>query len=330
MNQQKTANLSNFMVIGGHTSEKDLLGKIVYFSLGNIMAERAEVEQICMDLGVRYNGRRISEVDAFRNATGSIHDRRILTFGSSRHIIKIYCRDNRTEGNIYSRELIRETLDANTNHYVKLANFCYDRERDTFQIRDVLCSDPFVSEQEIEGYFRKAEELFTVYRHCLGRSQVDTIVQHQLDAMDALPISVRGRFFFVPRYTMQQVDLFEDLIEALNTVNRHETPLIVNSFFVADDAKQREKMTAEFYVLVRKEVQEYQERAEHLIGSGCQSAAIMDRMVRRIEDLRAKKRKYEALFQKELDALDDEFQTLGLFEQEMMIRAQNVRMQKAA
>ena len=190
--------------------------------------------------------------------------------------------------------------------------------------------DSYVSEYEIYEYFHKAEQLFEVYRHCLGRSQIDTIVQHQLDAMDALPISVHGKLFFVPRHTMHLVDPFEDLIEALNGINQHSTELIVNSFYVVDDAKQRQKMTAEFYNLVRKEVQTYQERAENLINNGCQSAAVMNRLILRIDNLRDKKRKYEDLFQQELDALDDEFQTLGLFVQEMQIRTQGFRSQKAA
>ena len=56
----------------------------------------------------------------------------------------------------------------------------------------------------------------------------------------------------------------------------------------------------------------------------------MNRLILRIDNLRDKKRKYEDLFQQELDALDDEFQTLGLFVQEMQIRTQGFRSQKAA
>lgn len=76
---------------------------------------------------------------------------------------------------------------------------------------------------------------------------------------------------------MHKVDLFEDLLEELNRVNRNEKALVVNSFYVADDAKQRDKMATEFYALVRREAQEYQERAAYLLDSGCQSPSIMER-----------------------------------------------------
>ena len=106
--------------------------------------------------------------------------------------------------------------------------------------------------------------------------------------------------------------------------------LVVNSFFMADDAKQREKMAGEFYALARREAQEYQEKAAYLIDSGCQSAAIMERWIRRIEDLKEKKQRYEALFQKELTETDEEFHSLQLYQQELQIRAQGIRALKAA
>lgn len=40
------------------------------------------------------------------------------------------------------------------------------------------------------------------------------------------------------------------------------TPLMVNSFYIIDDEKQRAKMTEEFYAAVKKEIAAYQERAD--------------------------------------------------------------------
>ena len=89
-------------------------------------------------------------------------------------------------------------------------------------------------------------------------------------------------------------------------------------------------MASEFYTLVRKEVQEYQERAMYLIDSGCQSPSIMERWIGRIDDLKQKKQRYEALFRKELSETDAEFDSLQLYSQELQIRADGIRMQRAA
>ena len=129
---------------------------------------------------------------------------------------------------------------------------------------------------------------------------------------------------------MARVDIFEDFIATLATMNKTENPLIANSIFVIDDAKQRDKMTEEFYAAVKKEIAEYQERADYLIKSGCGSAAILDRWVLKIDSLEEKKRHYETILRRELDGLDDEFTALKGYSQELKIRAQGIRARKAA
>ena len=89
-------------------------------------------------------------------------------------------------------------------------------------------------------------------------------------------------------------------------------------------------MTAEFYTLVRKEAQEYQERAAYLINSGSQSPAILERWITRIRELEEKKQRFETLFRKQLDETDSEFDTLRLYSQELQMRAMGLRSSKAA
>ena len=106
--------------------------------------------------------------------------------------------------------------------------------------------------------------------------------------------------------------------------------LIANSFYIVDDAKQREKMTEEFYIAVKKEIAEYQERADYLIKSGSRSPATLERWVSKIDSLEEKKRHYEAILRRELDGLDDEFGDLKLLSQELMIRARGLRARQTA
>ena len=68
---------------------------------------------------------------------------------------------------------------------------------------------------------------------------------------------------------------------------------MANSIYVIDDATQREKMTEEFYSAVKKEIAEYQDRADYLIKSGSNSPSIMERWVMKIAALEEKKRHYE-------------------------------------
>ena len=319
-------NPNNFMVVQNSTDENQLLGKFLYYSLADVLVKKEDFERICNALDFPYAGRRISTVDAFRNATGKVTRRTVSGSGGTQEIFRIYCRDNQRDGNLYSRELVRETVGLRTNRYDKLANICYDRDADRMY-HAIVEDDPAL---DVEQLCRSMESKFLVFRECLGRSQIDTILLHYLEALDALPISVYGKLYFVPRDKMHKVDLFEDFLEELNRANQNDKALVVNSFFVADDDKQRDKMASEFYTLVRKEAQEYQERAAYLIDSGCQSASIMERWIRRIHELEQKKQRYEALFRKELSETDAEFGSLQLYSQELQVRVDGIRMLKAA
>lgn len=319
-------NTAQFMVVQNSTDESQLLGKFLYYSLADVLVKKEDFERICNALNFPYAGRRISVVDAFKNATGKVTRRTVSGTSGTQEIFRIYCRDNQRDGNLYSRELVRETVGLRTNRYDKLANICFDRDTDRMY-HDIVEDDPVL---DVEQMCQSMEQKFLIFRECLGRSQIDTILLHYLETLDALPISVYGKLYFVPRDKMHKVDLFEDFLEELNRANQNDKALVVNSFYVADDEKQREKMASEFYTLVRKEAQEYQERAAYLIDSGCQSASIMERWIRRIHELEQKRQRYEALFRKELSKTDAEFDSLQLYSQELQIRADGIRMLKTA
>ena len=183
---------------------------------------------------------------------------------------------------------------------------------------------------DVQGCCRKAEELFELYQRCANRKQIETICVNFLRGMEATKLSVTGHMYFVPRTFMERVDIFEDFITLLSGLNKRQTPLVVNSFYIIDDAKQRDKMTEEFYSAVKKEIALYQEKADYLIQSGSRSPAVMERWVNKIAMLEQKKQHYEEILRRELDGLDDEFETLRLLSQELSVRANGLRFRKAA
>ena len=317
----QTNNLDRFIAVTGDTSS--VLGKIVYFSLADVMVDRDKLREICDSMGIPYyGGGRQTDSNAFRRATSDISDR----IKADGHIYKVYCRDNEKGDDVLSRELVKETLDASTNRYAKLANIQY--VSGTGQL--LLASpeyDPLVSPYQ---YFRDAETLFEQYKRCAGRKHIETLTGNLLDAMQAVKINIHGRLYFVPRSHMEQVTLFEDFVELLNQHNLSKGELTVNSMPVMDSEKQRKKMAAEFYTAVRKEIALYQQKVEDLIASDSRSAAIMYRWVMKIDALEKKKQEYETILRQDLDQLDDEFMTLRIFSQELSCRAKQCELEKAA
>ena len=303
---EKTINMNEFLAASSGEKEH-MLGKFLYFTLANLLVEKEALSDLCESMGIPYaGGNRLSVSDAFRSATGDIRERIPVTSMGESHIYLAYCRDNKRTSGVLSRELVKETLNQQTNRYEKLANISYDKEDGIFRCDNLVMDDAV----DVPGCCRRAEELFELYQRCANRKQIETICTNYLRSIEATKLSITGHMYFVPRTYMDKVDIFEDFINLLGGLNRNDTPLMVNSFYIIDDEKQRAKMTEEFYAAVKKEIATYQERADYLIKSGSQSPAVMDRWVLKIQGLEQKKRHYEQVLRRELERLDDEFSTL--------------------
>ena len=323
---EKTINMNEFLAANSGDKEH-MLGKFLYFTLANLLVEKEALSDLCESMGIPYaGGNRLSVSDAFRSATGDIRERIPVTSMGESHIYLAYCRDNKRTSGVLSRELVKETLNQQTNRYEKLANISYDKEDGIFRCDNLVMDDAV----DVPGCCRRAEELFELYQRCANRKQIETICTNYLRSIEATKLSITGHMYFVPRTYMDKIDIFEDFINLLGGLNRNDTPLMVNSFYIIDDEKQRAKMTEEFYAAVKKEIATYQERADYLIKSGSQSPAVMDRWVLKIQGLEEKKRHYEQVLRRELDGLDDEFSTLKFLSQELQMRSRSIRFQKAA
>jgi len=181
--------MNQFIAVTGDNSS--VLGKIVYFSLADVMIDREKLQEICDSMGIPYyGGGRQTDANAFRRATSDISDR----IKAEGHIYKIYCRDNEKGSDILSRELVKETLDASTNRYRKLANIQYMNS--TGQL--LLASPEYDSLVSPYQYFREAEVLFEKYKRCAGRKHIETLTSNLLDAMQAVKINIHGRLYLFP------------------------------------------------------------------------------------------------------------------------------------
>lgn len=319
--EEKIINMNQFLG-AAQGDQEHMLGKFLYFSLANLLVDKDELSSLCESMGIPYTGStRLSLGDAFRSATGDIRERVPVTVDGETNIYLAYCRDNKRTAGVFSRELVKETLNRETNRYEKLANISCGKNDGMFRCDNLVLDDAV----DVQGCCRKAEELFELYQRCANRKQIETICVNFLRGMEATKLSVTGHMYFVPRTFMERVDIFEDFITLLSGLNKKQTPLVVNSFYIIDDAKQRDKMTEEFYLAVKKEIAAYQEKCDYLIKSSSQSPAVMERWVLKVQALEEKKRHYEGVLQRELDGLDDEFSVLKLLSQELQVRANGIR-----
>ena len=217
----RMTNITNFQdILGAANGDKtSVLGKFLYFSLANILVEKEALAQLCEDLSIPYSGsKRISVSDAFRSATGDIKDRITVKNPGAHHIYAVYCRDNAHTEDVYSRELVKETLNQRTNQYEKLANIFYDRRDNRFGYDNI----GFDADIDPSNYCRRAEELFELYQICANRRQIETICLSYLRMLEATKVSSTGHLYFIPRQHMDKVDTFETFIEQLSAMNQND------------------------------------------------------------------------------------------------------------
>lgn len=308
--------MEQFMAIHSEDgTNEDILGKYMYYSLPKLIVKAERVREICEQIGfpIMVN-ENISVTDVFRSATGEIRDRIEESYGSEIKVCRIYCRDNkRVDADVLSRELIEETLYESTNSYRKLANITLDKMSGEMVLSDV----DFTSDRDILGYFQQAEKLFRLYQDCVGNRSIETMAEKYIFGLHAISISARGHHYFVPKAYMHGITLLEDFMELVGRENlftystgRDAKYISINSMYVADDAKQRGKMSREFYLDMGREIEEYQRRIIKLIQSGNSSQKILDRWELKIQSLESKKREYEDILKQDLSGVDEEFTML--------------------
>ena len=67
--EQKTLQLQDFAAV--HMDGNGVLGKVLYYSLSNILIEKEKFAELCQSIGFPYQPtRRTAKADAFRSATG--------------------------------------------------------------------------------------------------------------------------------------------------------------------------------------------------------------------------------------------------------------------
>lgn len=310
-------------IVGSSQQSEQVLGKFLYFSLSSILVDKEAMAELCQTIDIAYaGGSRESVSDAFRSSTGELKER-IVTAGQ---VYQVYCRDNKRTTDAFSRELVKEAVGVKTNSYSKLANLYFDKTGNQFGY-DNLVYDEAV---DAGALCAKAAARFELHLHSANRKQLETICQSFIRSVEAIKMSGNGYLYFVPRQFMHKVDAFETFIEAVSEAGQCGTPLSVNSFYIVNDDKQRNKMTQEFYSAVKKEIAEYQERAAYFIDTDSRSPIVLERWALRIVALEEKKRHYEDILRRELTDLDDEFSSLRILGEELSLRARSLRFRSVA
>lgn len=318
--------MENFIAVLEHTD--GIIGKFLYYSTSNILIERTKFIEIGQSFGLpKCKPAKESKSGAYRNATTAIKDRITVKDGAGTRVYRIYCRDNKKEdaAHIY-RELVKETLNSRTNEYKKLANIIFDKESET-----IYCdNEVYDADVDVREYCRRAMELYERLCTCYTTDHVESVIQDQLDRMQANKISIHGNLYFIPNPYLPILNILEDYIDAISKHNLNDGLVISNSMFVVDDERQRQKMTDEFYENYRRDIDFYKQRIQHFIDTGCESKVIIERWMKKISNLQKKKEVYEEILKRNLDDLNSDYEMLHMQFSELLVRKEQTIIPVAA
>lgn len=301
-----------------------ILGKFFYYTLDGVLVDKGTLKRIGLEMGLpKICPSRESKASAYHRATMALRDRITNKTSNGLRIYSIYCRNNKNDSKqTLCRELVKEIPQSETNEYIKLANIVYDVENDKIGYGNVEY-DPDI---DVKMYCDRAISLFGLYRRCYDTAQIDTVIKSQLESMNAVKISVKGNFYFIPNPHLTELSVLEDYIEAIGKSKEDvsaDSYVCCNSMYVIDDEKQRQKMTDEFYRNFRQTLEDYQNRVQHFIDRGCKSKAVINRWLKKLDELNEMKRTYEKTLQQQLDRLDDSQSMLEMQMTELRLRMED-------
>ena len=175
----------------------------------------------------------------------------------------------------------------------------------------VYCeNEVYNADVDVEEYCRRAMELYNRLCNCYTTDHVESVIQDQLDRMQANKISIQGNLYFIPNPYLPLLNILEDSIDAIRKLNLNDGLVMSNSMFVVDDERQRQKMTDEFYANYKKDIEFYQQRIQRFIDNGRASKAVINRWVQKIQGLQQKKKTYEDVLKRQLDDLNSDYAML--------------------
>ena len=305
----------------------DAIGRIVYFSLTNLLVKKEDLDRLCGKYGiVSRSGRRIALSDAFRSATSSIGERVEVVLEEKVCSGRVFFRENyRTKSGI-SKELILEIRAGDGNRYVRLARVSLNTKT------QVLCVDELAEDVPVDAtlFCRIAQERFERFKRCAGRKPIETICTNYLYENRATKLGVNAHIYFLPRTSGDTAERFVRFVRALGQYNEYGTPLVVNSFPLLREEEQCEQMAEEFCASLEKEIEEHRDRVEYLLSTDCPSPSVMDRWVHKIWELELKRMDYEKVLGRHLLKVEPEFKELENLSKELRGRADMIRFKRGA
>jgi len=338
-NKQKHYTLDNFIAAKSGDGNSNIIGKLLYYTIGKCLIKEDRIKEILKecDIDESYLSNKFTNTHAFKSATKQLEKKyRYDTGKGNVEIYKIRILDNAKEnnGNLIVREIKREIISEKKNPMVYLGNITYDKLEDKvdFALNPVTCKDLDI---DLKEECKKILSLFEYAKDCYNENRIVNLVENYvINELDASPISIHGKLFFVPIFRNEELAKLEQFLATIEEDNEIKKRYGINSNInfatipVMDDEKYIKEYTKEFYAMAEQEIETYMKRFNHFIENGQTSEKIINAWIEKVDKFIDKKKKYEALFKKQLGELDEDIEIMERQIQELTYRVEKAKNEK--
>lgn len=333
MENSVSVNSLNNLVAVKEDGNTNIIGRLMYFMIGKAFIPSDTVKQIVEQCGIGEDllASKFVNTHAFKSATKSLEMRRKCVDGKGKlHLYRIRVLDNQKEadGKVLVREIKKETIKEKMNPMVNLGNFIYDKESDTLkaQLNQVTIEkeiETIDDKLDLKEECQKILQLFELAKTCYNENRLVTFVENFImEQLDASPINVHGKLFFIPKYKeaeLSKLEMFMQLIEQENLIK--EGTITFAAIPVMSEEKYVKEYAKEFYDSLQDDLDILMTRFDHFITKrGTASEKVISIWVEKYNKLMEKKNSYEELFQRKLDNLNEDIDLVDMQVKELKNR----------
>ena len=327
---KRSHSLDSLIAVREHDNT-NIIGKLLYFTIGKTLIKEDRMGQIIEECGIskEYLASKFTNTHAFKSATKQLEKKyKVDTDKGNIEIYKIRILDNAKEnsGNLIVREIKREIISEKKNPMISLGNLTYDKTTDdvNYDLNPVTIED---LDFDLKAECEKVFDLYEYSKDCYNENRIVNLIESYVtQELDASPISIHGKLFFVPIFRNEELAKLEQLIATIEEENEVTTRYGIdgNIHFatipVMSDEKYIKEYTKEFYVMAEREIETYMKRFNHFIENGQTSDKILEVWIDKVDKFVEKKKKYEDLFKRNLCELDSDISIIERQIQELTYR----------
>lgn len=294
-------NINNLRAINSSKVEVSFLGKLLWFSLPEILISLPELHDVFKkdSIDEKFLPKPICARDAFRRATKLAESKKIR-LDEERHLNLLVREISSTPDRIV-RQMVREVVDSKNERleYLPIVTFIQEKNDMDYQSHGVLY-------QEEQEAIEKVVNGFDLFKEKYTSQTVRAIVMDILETCSPVAVRPSGGVYFTPETYSDQVKNLQNLVTDLSPFCCDNAKTDFHTVPVIDVDEQRDMVNQSLEEQVKSDSLQLIDEIAEIIKSGrkvSQSTAV--KYVEEVKALKGKVKEYEEMLETEIENVQE-------------------------